>query len=465
MDGQLLLAARTRWAEAQFGKADLGDVRRTRRLVKLGAQMAANSSGSIPQQTGRVADMKAAYRLFSQPGVTHEAICRSHVEQTREAASGLPVVFMLQDTTELDFTRHSKTEGLGPVGTGRCLGLHQQNVLAADPHTRRPLGLMYQRHHRRKERPAGETRGERRKRPLSARESYWWMEAIRAVGPSPDGVRWVHVLDRGGDTFAVHDLIRELGVDCIIRARTDRRIEPNAGHQHLFAYARSLSSLGGFEIAVRCPTGSTRQAKLAVAGGPVTFLPSPMEPELRHREPMPRHVVRVWEANPPADEAPVEWILLTTLPAGTYQEAKGVVDGYSLRWLIEEFHKCEKTGCRVEDRQLTHTDRLEPLIGLLSILAVYLLDLKYVARESPETPAREVFGRDAVHVMACYLGKPASDLSVEAFWRGIGRLGGHPGRKRDGPLGWLRAWRGWQAFQLILLGAELSTKMGTTKCG
>ncbi|MCP4594246.1 MAG: IS4 family transposase [bacterium] len=465
MDGQLSHAERTGWAEAQFGEAVLGDVRRTRRLVKLGAQMAGNSSGSIPQQTECVADMKAAYRLFAQAEVTHEAICRPHVEQTRARANDLPVVYMLQDTAELDYTRHAKTEGLGPVGTGRCQGLHQHNVLAADPQTRRPLGLMYQQHHLRKERPPGETREERRRRPLSDRESYWWIEAIRAVGQPTEDVGWVHVLDRGGDTFAVHDLIRELGVDCLIRARTDRRIEPNDGHRHLFAYARSLSSLGSFEIPVRCPTGSTRQATLAVTGGAVTFLPSAMEPELRHREPMPRQVVRVWEPDPPTDEGPVEWILLTTLPAGTYEEVKGVVDGYSLRWLIEEFHKCEKTGCRVEDRQLTHTDRLEPLIGLLSVLAVHLLDLKYVARDSPKTPAREVFGRDAVQVMACYLRKPGSDLTVEAFWRGVGQLGGHPGRKGDGPLGWLRAWRGWQAFQLILLGAELSATTGTARCG
>jgi hypothetical protein len=286
-----------------------------------------------------------------------------------------------------------------------------------------------------------------------------------SFGKSPEEVRWVHVLDRGGDTFGVHDLIREFGDDCIIRARTDRRIEPKDGHRHLFAYARSGPSLGGFEIAIRCATGSTRQAKLEVAAGTVTFLPSATEPELRHSEPMTRHVVRVWEPNPPEGEESVEWILLTTLPAATYDEAKDVVDGYTLRWLIEEFHKCEKTGCGVEDRQLTDTDRLEPLIGLLSILAVYLLELKYVARESPETPAREVFGREAVHVMACYLRTPGADLSVGTFWRGIGRLGGHPGRKRDGPVGWLRAWRGWQAFQFILLGAELSTTMGKPRCG
>ena len=145
--------------------------------------------------------------------------------------------------------------------------------------------------------------------------------------------------------------------------------------------------------------------------------------------------------------------------------ATTMAEGYGLRWLVEEFHKSEKTGCRVEERQLRDTDRLEPLIGLLSVLAVYLLQLKYVARENPDRPARDLFGDEVVAVMAAYLQHSRPDLSVTEFWRGIGRLGGHPGRKCDGPLGWLRAWRGWQAFQWIVLGASLPPPKAAERCG
>ncbi len=140
-----------------------------------------------------------------------------------------------------------------------------------------------------------------------------------------------------------------------------------------------------------------------------------------------------------------------------------VAGGYSFRWMIEEFHKGEKTGCPVEMRRLEHVDRLEPLIGLLSVLAVRLLQLKFAARDKPEEPARALFDDPTVRVMARYLKKPSETLTFGEFWRGIGRLGGHPGRKRDRPLGWLRAWRGWQSFQLILLGAGLNEEM--KKCG
>ena len=108
MDGVYRLTQRERWARSQFATASLGDERRTQRLVKLAVQMAGNSSGTIPQQTGTLAAMKAAYRLFSSGEVTHEAICRPHWQQTRERASRLPIVFLVQDTAELNSTCTAK---------------------------------------------------------------------------------------------------------------------------------------------------------------------------------------------------------------------------------------------------------------------------------------------------------------------------------------------------------------------
>jgi len=324
---------------------------------------------------------------------------------------------------------------------------------------------MYQRHHRRKEAPEGETRTGLRQRLLAERESFWGVEAIHAIGSPPEGVHWVHVLDRGGDAFATYDAIRETGTDFIIRVAHNRRIASEDGLEYLFDYARSLPSLGAFQLRVRVQGASPREAELQVTAGKVALLPTRTEPELRHRPQITCSVVRVWEDDPPSATEGLEWILTTSLATETFQQACRVPKGYSLRWLVEEFHKSEKTGCRVEERQLRDTDGLEPLIGLLSVLAVHLLQLKFVARENPERPARDLFGDEFVEVMARYLRHPTKDLSVATFWRGIGRLGGHPGRKSDGPLGWLRAWRGWQAFQLIFVGANLPPPETAGRCG
>ena len=467
MDGGLSLANRQRWAQEQFGSAALGDVRRTRRLVMLAAQMAGNSSGSIPQQTGAVAEMKAAYRLFSADDVTHEAICQPHFVQTRERAGQLPLAFLIQDTAELNYTSHHHCEGLSPIGgAGSPRGLHQQNVLAVDPFTRRPLGLMYQRHHHRQARPEGysQDRTALRKMPLEQRESYWWVEAIRAIGSPPSGVRWVHVGDRGEDIFGAYDEARHTQTDWLIRLGKDRRVETPHGVDSLFSYARQWPCTARRTIHVRRKNATApEKIELNVAAGAVTLLPSRYEPGYRDRTPIECRLVRVWERNPRGSE-PLEWLLCTTLPCETTEDILFAAEGYSLRWMIEEFHKCEKTGCQVEMRQLEHVDRLEPLIGLLSVLGVWLLQLKFVAREEPTQPASVLFDDLAIGIMARYLKRSANTLTIGDFWRGIGRLGGHPGRKGDGAIGWLRAWRGWQNFQLILLGASLNEEQ-RKKCG
>ena len=45
-----LLSDREQWAKEQFSTAELGDSRRTKRLVTVAETMANNTSGSIPQQ-------------------------------------------------------------------------------------------------------------------------------------------------------------------------------------------------------------------------------------------------------------------------------------------------------------------------------------------------------------------------------------------------------------------------------
>lgn len=461
MDGVETLAQRQTWAEQQFGTAVLGDARRTRRLVTRAAQMAGNSNASIPQQTGCAADMKAAYRLFAGEHVTHAAILAPHLAQTRQAAGRRPQVFLVQDTAQLNFTSHTHCQGLGPIGRGHLRGLHQQNVLAVDPVTKRPLGLMYQAHPRRAERGAGHNRAAKHRVPLGERESYWWVEAIRTIGPPPAGVRWVHVGDRAEDVFGVYDECRRQGADWLIRAACDRKVRTPDGERRLMSYARSLPVQATRRVTVRSKAGGAlREAELSVAAGPLTIPPSQREPEYRGRAPLACWLVRVWEAEPPAGAPLLEWILLSSLACDTPEQALFVSNGYSLRWLVEEFHKAEKTGCNVELRRLDDVSRLEPLIGLLSVLAVWLLTLKYAARDEPDQPASACFDQATVGVMARYLKRSAPSLTLGEFWSGIGRLGGHPGRKCDGPVGWLRAWKGWQSFQLILLGASLVTPDG-----
>jgi hypothetical protein len=234
--------------------------------------MAANSSGTIPQQTGATADMKAAYRLFSSQEVTHQGVCRPPFEQTRQKAGPLPIVFQIQDTAILNFTSHAHCAGLGPIGSdARLQGLHQQNVWAVDPATRRPIGLMYQRHQRRQVYPPGheEHRAARYQIPLQERESFWWIQAIRQMGPPPEGVRWIPVGDRGADIFGVYDEARRPALDWLIRLSKDRRVQTPDGSELLFSYARRLPSIASRRLsaAAETPRRPGSRGCFAVRGG------------------------------------------------------------------------------------------------------------------------------------------------------------------------------------------------------
>lgn len=70
------------WAAEQWGAAQLKDKRRTARALIVGAQLAAQPAASLPEQTGSWKDLKAAYRLFNEPDVTHAALSRPHREAT-----------------------------------------------------------------------------------------------------------------------------------------------------------------------------------------------------------------------------------------------------------------------------------------------------------------------------------------------------------------------------------------------
>ncbi|MBK9313804.1 MAG: transposase [Acidobacteria bacterium] len=112
------------WSTQQWGSAQLGDRRRTNRAVKLGAQLAAQPSSSIPNQTGSWGETKAAYLLLNEEDVTHgAALSQGHWDATRHRArlsSG--VVLFIQDGTELDYTHHPETRGLGRLNESHRQG-------------------------------------------------------------------------------------------------------------------------------------------------------------------------------------------------------------------------------------------------------------------------------------------------------------------------------------------------------
>lgn len=442
----------TAWAQAQWGTAALGDRRRTARAVRLGAAVAADPQASLPTQTARWGDLKAAYRLLNEPDVTHAALSTPHWEQTRADAAtteGGPVLF-IQDTTELDYTPHRHTAGLGPIGDGRGRGFEVQSCLAVQPTGGPPqvLGLAYQQPWARPPvHPPQETRGQRWARE---RESAVWGHVLTAIGRPPAAATWVTLSDRGSDVYAYLRVARTLDWHCLLRLCQDRVVRDAEGTPtRLRRWLRTVPAQAAQAVELRGRDGvPKRSVVLQVAWAPVQICAPRNGPE-RQGEPVAGWVLRCWGEE-------LEWLLFTTLPIPDAATAQLYVRWYALRWLVEEYHKCLKTGCRMEARQLSSGHGLLALLGLLALVAVRLLQVRMLARQEPDTPALTRVPAALVVVAAASLHASPATLSVHQFWRGVAQLGGFIGRASDGEPGWQTLWAGWRRLQERVWGYHLA---------
>jgi len=439
-----------------FGAARLGHVARTRRLVRTADLILQHPGGTLPQKLRDPADLDGFYRLANRAEVTHQAVLEPHRRRTLELmrqADG--PVLTIHDTTELDFTGLTSLTGLGQIGNGGGRGYLAHNTLAVRADTGAVLGLVNQILARRDDAPEGEARRARRDR--ATRESRLWVRGSQAVGPAPQGALWVDVCDRGADLCEYIDHKHRGGGHFVIRSKHDRNCLAGGVPARLHAPARGLEPLGCKTIAITAGAGRVaRRAKLTIAAAAVSIVP-PKQPRGEHgTEPVPLAVVAVGEVDPPAGVAPLEWILLTDLPAEDLEGACRVTGWYARRPIVEELHKSMKTGCGIEAPQFTTEGALQPTIALLSVVAVFLLGLRDAGRdpERASEPALRYVPRWYVAVLSAWRhGAPRMDWTVGEFYLALGRLGGHQNRRSDGPPGWLVLWRGWDTLHAMLAGA------------
>jgi hypothetical protein len=169
-------------------------------------------------------------------------------------------------------------------------------------------------------------------------------------------------------------------------------------------------------------------------------------------------VVRVWETHPPEGQEPLEWILLTTLPITCPRDAWEVVDWYGWRWLLEDFHKALKTGCRMEHHNLQSIEALWRMLAILTPIALRLLLIRQAAQQAAETPATAVVSPEAVRVVILLDQRHREIVSAKQLWHAIARLGGYLDRKCDGPPGWQTLWKGWMRVMSVLDGVHLAAQ-------
>ena len=294
---------------------------------------------------------------------------------------------------------------------------------------------------------------------------------IDAVGPPEDEVQWVHVCDRGADNFEVFCHLMEQHSDWVVRASALHRVilTPEGTRVALKEHLLHLTLAGTYELTLRSRKDQPgRMANLEVRCGAIQLpVPPHKSPYLRKCRPQPIATTVVWlrEVDAPKGIVPIEWVLYTSLAVTTFDDAWEVIEYYESRWIVEEYHKAIKTGCRVTDRQLKESDRLEAIMGVTALVAVRLLQLKSIANTTPDEPACRVVPSLWLTMLKATRKNlhRVHDLTVKQFYCELAKLGGFLGRTGDGNPGWITIWRGWEKLNALVRGVELAATKA--RCG
>lgn len=431
------------WAADEFGGAELGDRRRTRRVVELAAEVARHPAGTVTGACRSSAAKEGAFRWLENHAIAVGPVAASVTEATLRRCRSLRMVHVPIDATALTLTDETRAKGFGAVGAWRqgSQGVHVMTALTVSADGT-PLGVAAQNFWVRKRRSR---RPEKAASALdSGRETQHWLdvlqrthEAFVAQAPSTEAF---YQLDRGADCWPVLSLAFELGLLLTVRAAHDRRVDTAASRlkdevsrariRDVFRLAvparkeiRKRKRKNGKRLAWTI-TRKARVAELVVRAATVPLL-------LANGERVSFNAVLVRERHR-RDEDRIEWLLLSTHPIRTRADIRAIVSGYALRWRIEDFHRTWKSGlCRVEETQLRSKHAVYKWATILASVATRAMRLTHQARQTPDVPATDELTRfeiDAIIALRKPKDAKLGDIpTLGQAVRWIADLGGYVG--------------------------------------
>jgi hypothetical protein len=425
-------------------------------LVRLATGVAEMPAGRVTEVFDNAADLEGAYRFLESEHVSAGAISAGAGEACARRSGTADWVYVPVDGSSLTLPDQGAVRGLGAVGN-HLIGQHGLQVMSAIAigADGTPLGLLGQRYWAR---PRQHVKRHRRRRQLAEKETKHWLEVIEDVqahwrAAQAQGRLWFQ-LDRGGDFWEMLQYATENPQHWFtIRAAYDRRTRhANATTSYLWQSVSAQPKLGHFDLEVLpSPTRKARVARICVQIAQVTLWMR-ARPSNRRMVAAPVRVVYAREERTtPGGEKPLEWMLITTAPVETFDDARRVIFGYTRRWRIEEFHKTWKSTCRVEETQLRDPARIQKWATILAAVATRIQRLTYLARTAPETPAIKELSQHEIDAVLLLKAPErygqASVLCMAEAIRWIAELGGYRGKSSGGPPGAIVIGRGLQRIR------------------
>lgn len=426
-----------------FPGIDFGDTRRDERFVKILDNLTVQPGSSIPRQNNNWYDTKATYEFFKNEEVSIDSLGQLISSYGASQIKSADPLLIIHDISNISYN-DLKAEGLGYLDNKEGRGILCYSSIAATTQGF-PLALMYQHTWTRPLEELGKSKS-RKSRSFEDKETYQWYKGMTEVNKClGDMLQKIHVADREADVYELFFSAYEKGTDLLIRARHNRQLSTGCS---LWDQIAALSCKQKVTIQVPDETGKKKiDIKAEVRYQEVEIL-RPSTSKNKY-ESVTLTAIEIKQAGKVIkEEDRICWKLLTTVEVKDVKDALQCVKWYTYRWLIERFHYVLKSGTKIEELQLKQASSLQKAISVYSLAAFRIMQLVYQSRSTPNTSCEVILTKEQWAVLYMLIHKQnkipdkAPSLSDAVKW--IGKLGGHLGRKSDGPPGLKTVWIGYQ---------------------
>lgn len=445
------------FATETFGKASLGDARRTQRLVDAAAALASHPGASIPVAcANNGARVEGFYKLIRNDDVDVDMIRLASFEATARAANDQTGdLLLVQDTTSVSPVHSLREELRTKAGSPAGFEVHTGIVVNAT--TGVPVGILGQLVWSRKAKKADK---------LFDVESEKWKRLDEQISKqNVDQSRLIRVADRESDIFDYIDFLDRSKYRFVLRAAQNRRIKERGTHNQLWDAVLSSPVIGTRTVALEQRGGQKQgleqSARSARSRKSITTRLRAIAVEVK--EPRGTQTLSLNAVHVSSDDGDLEWMLLTREPIDTLKKIEKIVAHYEARWLIERFHKAWKTGCKIEERRMGSIDNFLRIMAITAPIAMRILKIQVIANAPDDTtPATEILSQPELEVLWQKVERSALPKEVPSCrwaYQAVARIAGWQDSKGTGRVGLDTLWRGFDTLAVLTEGWKMAVAM------
>lgn len=439
--------------------------------------MESNQTAILNQLAVNHADNIAYSRFFNNESISVKSLKESSQRKVKDLSQGRHVL-CIQDTTEINYEKHSKffridDQDLGPIDSKKSIGFYMHPMLTVDTNGYFPLG--FSSIHCWNRSFEQENKNERKYKilPIEEKESYRWITTGKeSIELLKDSIAHMTIIgDRESDIYQEFIDLKTDHSDLLIRSSENRTLFGE--NKKLYEYLSQQAVAGNYKIQVASDKRKNRESREAIIS--VKYCKVKISrPHHSTYKTLPEYIeltaIEACESpeTVPLGEKPIMWRLLTTHQVNDTATAILLVTWYKVRWLIEElFRLLKQQGIDIESSQLESGKGLKKLTVMALQAALKILQLRQDRDGLSSMSGSIVFNKEEMEFaetvyQAKYKGKtilqsnPHKTGTLARMSWIIARMGGWKGYQSTGSPGPITFKRGLDKFNQMYQGFVLS---------